>query len=175
MQPSKAVSPPIVCGVDGSEESRRALHEAAKLAEALGTQLEVVMAWQHSTSMYDAYFPEPGRAPKVVAYATLEELVHGEFGDPPPEWVHLNAEFGHPGTVLVAAAQDAAMLVVGSRGLSGLASPFLGSVSLYCASQAPCPVLVVRPETEHPRHGTNSPRTASADARAPHQEVEERR
>ena len=131
MQPSRTVSPPIVCGVDGSEESRRALHEAARLAEALGTRLEVVMAWQHSTSMYDAYYPEPGRAPKVVAYGVLEELVGGEFGDARPEF---------------AAAKDAAMLVVGSRGLSGLASPFLGSVSLYCATQAPCPVLVVRPE-----------------------------
>jgi len=146
MQPSRTVSPPIVCGVDGSEESRRALHEAARLAEALGTRLEVVMAWQHSTSMYDAYYPEPGRAPKVVAYGVLEELVGGEFGDARPEWVHLRAAPGHPGAVLVAAAKDAAMLVVGSRGLSGLASPFLGSVSLYCATQAPCPVLVVRPE-----------------------------
>ncbi|MEN0083384.1 MAG: universal stress protein [Leifsonia sp.] len=146
MQPSRTVSPPIVCGVDGSEESRRTLHEAARLAEALGTRLEVVMAWQHSTSMYDAYYPEPGRGPKAVAYGVLEELVRGEFGEARPEWVHLHAELGHAGTVLVEAAKDAAMLVVGSRGLSGLASPFLGSVSLYCATQAPCPVLVVRPE-----------------------------
>ena len=56
----------IVVGIDGSEESRRALHEAARLAEALGTRLEVVMAWQHSTSMYDAYYPEPGRGPRHV-------------------------------------------------------------------------------------------------------------
>ena len=48
----------------------------------------------------------------------------------------------------IAVFATAAMLVVGSRGLSGLASPFLGSVSLYCATQAPCPVLVVRPDPE---------------------------
>ena len=171
MQASKSVSPHIVCGVDGSEESRRALHEAAKLAEALGTRLEVVMAWQHSTSMYDAYFPVPGRTPKVEAYATLEELLHGEFGDRAPEWVHLNAEFGHAGTVLIAAAQDAEMLVVGSRGLSGLASPFLGSVSLYCASQSPCPVLVVRPGAERPRHDTKPTHTTSVNARSPRKPI----
>ncbi|WP_431245673.1 universal stress protein [Leifsonia xyli] len=152
MERSKTTSPAVVCGVDGSDESRRALHEAARLAAALGTHLDVVMAWQHSTSMYDAYFPEPERSPKVVAYGTLQNLVDEEFGSDIPDWVHLRAEPGHPGSVLVGAAQGAAMLVVGSRGVSGLASPFLGSVSLYCATQAPCPVLVVRPEGEHHRH-----------------------
>ncbi|WP_020076783.1 universal stress protein [Cryocola sp. 340MFSha3.1] len=146
MQTGKIVSPPIVCGVDGSDESRRALHEAATLARALDTRLDVVMAWQHSTSMYDAYFPSPEQSPKVVAYSTLQELVTAEFGQTIPDWVRLRAESGHAGSVLVDAARDAAMLVVGSRGLSGLASPFLGSVSLYCATQAPCPVLVVRPQ-----------------------------
>ena len=153
MQTGKTVTPPIVCGVDGSDESRRALHEAATLARALDTGLVVVTAWQHSTSMYDAYFPSPEQSPKVVAYSRLEELVAAEFGQTTPEWVQLRAEAGHAGSVLVAAARDAAMLVVGSRGLSGLASPFLGSVSLYCATQAPCPVLVVRPQggDEHRR------------------------
>ncbi|WP_374008430.1 universal stress protein [Leifsonia sp. LS-T14] len=152
MERSKSTSPPIVCGVDGSEESRRAFHEAARLATALGTRLEVITAWQYSTSMYDAYFPDPERSPKVAAYGTLQDVVAGEFGSEVPDWVHLRAEPGHPGTVLAAAARGADMLVVGSRGLSGLASPFLGSVSLYCATQAPCPVLVVRPDTEHHRH-----------------------
>lgn len=147
METHSSVSPPIVCGVDGSDESKRALHEAATLARALETRLEVVMAWQHSTSMYDAYFPAPEQSPKVVAYTTLQELVTAEFGQTVPDWVHLRAQAGHAGTVLVEAARNAAMLVIGSRGLSGLASPFLGSVSLYCATQAPCPVLVVRPDS----------------------------
>jgi nucleotide-binding universal stress UspA family protein len=154
MHPSKAVSAPIVCGVDGSDQSRRALHHAARLARALDTRLDVVMAWQPSTSMYDAYFPDPERAPKVVAFEILQELVRSEFGDQTPDWVRVQAEPGHPGKVLVTASHDAELLVVGSRGLSELASPFLGSVSLYCTTQAACPVLVVRPEkesTEHPK------------------------
>jgi nucleotide-binding universal stress UspA family protein len=140
------VSPPVVCGVDGSEQSRRAFHEAVRLARALDARLDVVMAWQASTSMYDAYFPDPGRAPKVVALGILEDVVHDEFGDARPEWVTVHAEPGHAGKVLVAASHDAELLVVGSRGLSELASPFLGSVSLYCTTQAACSVLVVRPE-----------------------------
>ncbi len=141
-------SPPVVCGVDGSEQSRRAFHEAVRLARALDARLDVVMAWQPSTSMYDAYFPDPGRAPKVVALGILEDALHAEFGDERPEWVTLHAEPGHAGKVLVAASHNAELLVVGSRGLSELASPFLGSVSLYCTTQAACPVLVVRPEPE---------------------------
>jgi nucleotide-binding universal stress UspA family protein len=159
---SKSIAPPVVCGVDGSEESRRALHEAARIAQALDARLEVVMAWQHSTSMYDAYFPDPERSPKVLAYSTMQELVRSEFGDVPPDWVRVRAEVGHAGAVLVAAAEDAAMLVVGSRGTSGLASPFLGSVSLYCATQARCPVLVVRPQAEARQHSAQEKRRQRA-------------
>ena len=66
------VSPPVVCGVDGSEQSRRAFREAVRLARALDARLDVIMAWEASTSMYDAYFPDPGRAPKVVALGILD-------------------------------------------------------------------------------------------------------
>lgn len=148
MHPSKTVTAPVVCGVDGSEQSRRAVHEAVRLARALDARLDLVMAWQPTTSMYDAYFPEPERAPKLVALGILEEVVRAEFGDETPDWVHVHAEPGHPGRVLVEASHDAELLVIGSRGRSELASPFLGSVSLYCATQAGCPVLVVRPAGE---------------------------
>lgn len=40
MHPSKMVSPPVVCGVDRSEQSRRALHEAVTLARALDARLD---------------------------------------------------------------------------------------------------------------------------------------
>ncbi|MGN6426323.1 universal stress protein [uncultured Leifsonia sp.] len=156
MERSRMVSPPIVCGVDGSEASRRALHEAARLADALQARLVVVTAWQPSTTMYDAYFPDPERAPKVVAAGVLDDALRAEFGDVRPEWVTARAESGHAGKVLVEASRDADLLVVGSRGLSELASPFLGSVSLYCTTQASCPVLVVRPEKKPGAHAETS-------------------
>ena len=47
--------------------------------------------------------------------------------------------------VLTEVADAADLLVVGSRGRTGLSSLLLGSVSLRCITYAPCPVAVVRP------------------------------
>jgi len=51
--------------------------------------------------------------------------------------------------VLLEAAEDAAMLVVGSRGHGQVAGVVTGSVSQHLARHASCPVVVVRPVT-HP-------------------------
>ena len=45
---------------------------------------------------------------------------------------------------LVERSAGAQMLVLGSRGLGGIQSLLLGSVSAHCATQAHCPVLIVR-------------------------------
>ena len=53
---------------------------------------------------------------------------------------------GDPRDELVRAAEDwpADLVVVGARGLSGVAGWLLGSVSMAVARHAPCPVLVVK-------------------------------
>src|SRR5918995_507309 len=43
------------------------------------------------------------------------------------------------------AANDADILVVGSRGLGGFTGLLLGSVSQQCAHNAPCPLVIVPP------------------------------
>jgi nucleotide-binding universal stress UspA family protein len=52
---------------------------------------------------------------------------------------------GRPVPSLVRAAADADLLVVGSRGRSGIAAVILGSVSSACVHYATCPVVVVPP------------------------------
>lgn len=49
------------------------------------------------------------------------------------------------GRALIEASEGAEMLVVGSRGLSGLKELTLGSVSSECAHHARCPVVIIRP------------------------------
>lgn len=58
--------------------------------------------------------------------------------------VRRETDVGEPAAVLLAAARSAALIVVGNRGRGGFTSFLLGSVSMAVATQAPCPVVVVR-------------------------------
>jgi nucleotide-binding universal stress UspA family protein len=51
---------------------------------------------------------------------------------------------GDPGSVIVKAAEDADLVIVGSRGLNSFQRILLGSVSSKVVHRAPCDVLVVR-------------------------------
>ena len=51
---------------------------------------------------------------------------------------------GDPGNVIVEAAKDADLIVVGSRGLNPVQRMLLGSVSSKVVHRAACDVLVVR-------------------------------
>ncbi len=51
---------------------------------------------------------------------------------------------GDPAEALVIAAEDADLLVLGTRGRSKFAGFLLGSVSTRCAASAKCPVLLVK-------------------------------
>ena len=54
-----------------------------------------------------------------------------------------------PAPALLAAAQGAELLIVGSRGQGGFAGLLLGSVSQQCVHHASCPVVVVRGRNGH--------------------------
>jgi nucleotide-binding universal stress UspA family protein len=51
---------------------------------------------------------------------------------------------GAPNLMLLQAAHDADLLVVGSRGYGGWKGLLMGSVSTQSITQSPCPVAVVR-------------------------------
>ena len=55
---------------------------------------------------------------------------------------------GHPAQVLLDAAAEAALLVVGSRGRGGFRGMLLGSVSRQVIARAACPVVVIRAPAE---------------------------
>jgi nucleotide-binding universal stress UspA family protein len=72
----------------------------------------------------------------------LADLVVAEPG--PESGATVRVLRGHPAEVLVEAAADAAMLVVGRSGHGGLSELLrLGSVARACTEHAPCPVVVV--------------------------------
>lgn len=106
----------IVVGLDGSPESERAAAVAAELAEGFGASLRLLAASKG----------KGGADPDAVRRVAEEAEI-----DP-----------GGALEALEAAAKEADLLVVGSRGLGGLRA--LGSVSERIAHRAGCSVLVVR-------------------------------
>ena len=63
----------------------------------------------------------------------------------------LKQTFGYPGRNICESAQtwSAELILVGSRGLTGMKEMFLGSISNYVTHHAPCSVLIVRSDAEN--------------------------
>jgi nucleotide-binding universal stress UspA family protein len=106
----------VVVGVDGSPESAAAYAVARQLSERFDAELWPVVA----------------HGGKSVDRRSVDHILDRRREESPDE----------PVAALVAAAADADLLVVGSRGLHGLKA--LGSVSERVAHQAHSSVLVVR-------------------------------
>jgi nucleotide-binding universal stress UspA family protein len=133
----------IVVGVDSSRGSSAALEWAVDEARRRGAALHVVTAWELPTAL-GAPIPLPtGFAPAALAHAAAEEEVRAALADATDVPVEITVVEGHPRTVLLEAAKDALLLVVGRRGRSSWTGLTLGSVSEACARSAPCPVVIV--------------------------------
>ena len=67
-------------------------------------------------------------------------------------------EFGNPGCTICELAQTYStdLIIVGSRGLTGVREMFLGSVSNYVTHHAPCSVLILR-ETKNSQLSATQP------------------
>lgn len=128
----------IVVGVDGSASSMRALLRGIRMANALGTNLEIMTAYGFGGQFATSDWSPEADAKEIVAAAAAEV-----FDGHHPDWVSLSTRVGAPAPVLIEASKGAEMLVIGSRGHSGLAGVLLGSVSMACAERASCPVLVM--------------------------------
>lgn len=140
----------IVVGVDGSASSLHALEYAIEEARRRDAEIDAVLAYR-----WIAYYPgsEFGSAPppahdKVEAEAMaelLKALEHVPNDVPIDPIVH----DGPSARVLIDAAKDADLLIVGSRGRGGFAGLLLGSTSHQVVSHAPCPVVVVPLHSAH--------------------------
>lgn len=139
----------IVVGIDGSDAAKDALRWALDEARLREAEILAVHAWEPPPTM-----PEPGPAPGFDLVSVLPQVqeagerlvttvVKEVAGDAQVRVEPVTIE-GPPARVLVEAARDAEMLVVGSRGRGGFASLLLGSVSQQLAHHAPCPLLIHR-------------------------------
>ena len=136
----------IIVGVDGSAHSRKALEYAAKEAVAHHTSLTVLTVHQAVRDVYGGvsnYPDDPSLTDKArqAAQAETDEVLAGLSER--PESVTVKAVHGLPADELVKAAEDADMLVMGSRGTGGFARLLLGSTATQVSHHANCPVLIV--------------------------------
>jgi universal stress protein A len=139
----------ILCGVDFSATSTRALQFAERLAHDTGAELILAHAFDVPAS-YDAAGQKEPYDPKVRAQ--LEQIVplHPEIR------VRRVLHAGAPGEVIcwLAESEQCDLIVLGTHGRSGLAHLLLGSVAQYVVRHAHRPVVVVRdppPDEPPPR------------------------
>jgi nucleotide-binding universal stress UspA family protein len=145
----------ILCPIDFSPGSQRALHMAIRLANEQHAELALMHVWYvPTTGLGDFPFPR-GLAERIVGQArqALDDAVQ-EARDAGVTAVTSQLAKGVPGWTIIAAVNDDRaidLVVVGTHGRTGLARVLVGSVAEYIVRHAPCAVLVVRPDTEERR------------------------
>jgi nucleotide-binding universal stress UspA family protein len=134
----------IVVGVDGSPGGEAALRWACDYARLTGGAVEAILSWNEHPLLAGVAETLGGGVPldqvEDQARGMLAAAVGAVVGDDAGATVTQTIEAGSPGDVLVAAASNADLLVVG-RHSGGVIQ--LGSVSAHCARHAACPVVVV--------------------------------
>jgi nucleotide-binding universal stress UspA family protein len=145
----------VVVGVDGSAGSRQALRWAAAEARLRNAPLRVVHAWTFGfTAIPGGGYGYKGDSRGLFGAEgtselrrASEELVDRAITDIAAEACGIEIERqvveGGAADVLVGAAAEGDLLVVGSRGHGGFAGLLLGSISQQCAHHAVCPVVIV--------------------------------
>lgn len=140
----------IVVGIDGSEHANRALAWALAEARAHGAALDVVSAWTLPAEWAQGYNPEWVVDLEAMGRRTADEAreaVASVYGsDELPDWITVTAVEGPAATILLERAEDADLIVVGTRGRGGISRLLLGSVSNAVIHHAPCPAVVVPAE-----------------------------
>src|ERR671938_230868 len=104
----------IVVGTDGSETAGEAVRQATDLAKAVGARIHLVSA------------AEP------IGEARVEAETYARQGDPADAILD------------VAEEQNADLIIVGNKGMTGAKRFLLGSVPNKVSHHAPCSVLIIR-------------------------------
>jgi nucleotide-binding universal stress UspA family protein len=141
----------IVVGTDGSETAADAVRQAVDLARDVGAKIELVSAYEPVSSQ--RLGAERRQAPEdlqwtinpredvdatleaaaaVAREANIEVTTHARQGDPADAILD------------VAEEQEADLIVVGNKGMTGAKRFLLGSVPNKVSHHAPCSVLIIR-------------------------------
>ncbi|MEU6610073.1 universal stress protein [Streptomyces shenzhenensis] len=134
----------VIVGLDGSSESRAAAEWAAREAKLRGLPLRLVHVWEP--------VPEPMAQAPILGGETQRhwseriprEAAEGLRLRHPGVDVAAEQISGRPMNALAEVAKGAELLVLGSRGLSGLGGFLVGSVAMVVIAHTETPVVLVR-------------------------------
>ncbi|MDF3140305.1 MULTISPECIES: universal stress protein [unclassified Streptomyces] len=134
----------VTVGLDGSPESRSAAEWAAREAKLRGLPLKLVNVW--------APVPDP-----IAQAPLLGGETHQHWTERIPREAAAGLRLRHPGVevameqlhgqameVLPGVAKESELLVLGSRGLSGIGGFMVGSVGMAVVAHSERPVVLVR-------------------------------
>lgn len=136
---------PVVVGIDGSDESNRAISYGAWEASRRQVPLRLVLAfqptpiWGPATLRPTDYVQRP---PWVDELLTRAQKQAAE--DYPELAIDADTINGIPAGVLVDESRRASLVVVGTRATGGLAGHLHGSVAIQVATHSTAPVVIVR-------------------------------
>lgn len=137
----------ILVAVDGSEYSYKAVHYACLIGPAVGAEillLHVVPMLPSATPYHDTVSGQPFLALQQVGEDILARA-KGLASSDGCQVIDLLSH-GDPASRIIEVAEEKKvdMIIVGSRGVSGIRRLFVGTTSDKVAKSAPCPVLIVR-------------------------------
>jgi nucleotide-binding universal stress UspA family protein len=141
----------IVVGTDGSDTATQAVRQAAELARSVGAKLELVTAYEpvSETRLREERREAPEDMqwainPREDVDATLDSAagIAREMGIE----VEVYSRQGDPADAIldVAEEQDADLIIVGNKGMTGAKRFLLGSVPNKVSHHAPCSVMIIR-------------------------------
>ena len=136
----------IVVGTDGSESARHAVAWAAREAAVRNLPLRVVHGylWPQAYAPFAPVHLEAGDGLREAAEQIVAKAGRIARSAVPQVDVETHVAEASATVALLESAQDAAVIVVGTRGLGGFSGLIVGSTAVQLAMYAPCPVIVVR-------------------------------
>ncbi|AZP15412.1 universal stress protein [Streptomyces aquilus] len=147
----------LIVGLDGSSESRAAADWAAREARLRGSPLRLVHVWEGVPEAM-AESPTPGAESFQHWVERIpREAAAGLRARHPGVDVTTEQIVGRAYEVLPGLAEEADLLALGSRGLSGIGGFMIGSVGLAVVAHAECPVVLVRAGEQAADEHTSDP------------------
>jgi nucleotide-binding universal stress UspA family protein len=145
----------IVVPIDGSEKSMEAADYAVKMAERYGSEVAVVYVIHMDQNLellgiYRLSGPDPIKKKMDEAKDEAQKWFAEISRNADQRKVHVKTDvIEFPMSVVAtiveyAVSEKADVIVIGTRGRSGISKMLLGSVASGVVTYAPCPVVVVK-------------------------------